>query len=35
MILSIDRVEVDIILDLYNFCNDWNYFNVVRALYKK
>ena len=32
MILSVDCIEVDIIFDLYNFCN---YFNEGRALYKQ
>lgn len=34
-ILDIDQVEIDLLLDLYKFCNDWNYFNVGRSLFKQ
>ena len=34
-LLGIKGVEVELILDLYRFCNDWNYFNVGEDLFKQ
>ena len=33
--LEIGQLEIDLLLDLYKFCNDWNYFNVGTSLYKQ
>ena len=35
VILDITRGEIELILDLYNFCNEWNYFNVGTNLYRQ
>ena len=29
------KAEVDFLLDLYLFCNNWNYFNVGNSLFKQ
>ena len=34
-ILGIGKAEVDLLLDLYTFCNDWNFFNVGNSLFKQ
>jgi len=35
LILGIEKAEVDFLLDLYSFCNTWNYFNVGNSLHKQ
>ena len=35
LILGIEKAEVDFLLDLYSFCNTWNYFNVGNCLHKQ
>ena len=35
IILGIGKAEVDLLLDLYSFCNDWNFFNVGNSLFKQ
>ena len=35
IILGIGKAEVDFLLDLYSFCNNWNFFNVGNSLFKQ
>ena len=35
LILGIEKAEVDFLLDLYSFCNTWNYVNVGNCLHKQ
>ena len=35
IILGMGKAEVDFLLDLYSFCNNWNYFNVGNSLFKQ
>ena len=35
IILGIEKAEVDLPLDLYLSCNNWNYFNVGNSLFKQ
>ena len=34
-LLGLDTHLIDLILDLYKFCNEWNYFNVGGDLFKQ
>ena len=35
MLVGLSRKEIDFYLDLYKFCNEWNYFNVGRELFRQ
>ena len=35
LILGTEKAEVGFLLDLYSFCNTWNYFNVGNCLHKQ
>ena len=35
IIFGTEKAKVDFLLDLYLFCNNWNYFNVGNSLFKQ
>ena len=35
MLVGLSRKEIDFYLDLYKFCNEWNYFNVGKELFRQ
>lgn len=35
MLVGLDSGEVGLYLDLYKFCNDWNYFNIGDEIFKQ
>ena len=35
IIFGTEKAKVDLLLDLYLFCNNWNYFNVGDSLFKQ